>query len=69
MYSMKESQGESLDAEWIALILKAKQIGLLPAEIRDFLKEETIKLKQQSLSKEAEGCQKHVVKIKKDLLY
>jgi len=39
MESVKEMNREWLDPEWVELMLIAKEIGLIPEEIRNFLKQ------------------------------
>ncbi|KAB7705407.1 DNA-binding anti-repressor SinI [Bacillus aerolatus] len=36
---MEDTQRRKLEEEWIALILTAKQIGLTPDEVREFIKQ------------------------------
>ncbi|MFE8696616.1 anti-repressor SinI family protein [Cytobacillus sp. FJAT-53684] len=39
MNSRKKVQQEKLDKEWMALILKAKKLGLTTTEVRAFIRE------------------------------
>lgn len=38
--SLKETTGKTLDKEWVHLILIAKQMGLSPEKVRNFIKQD-----------------------------